>query len=340
MEEIYTVVTSGKPYASYVIVGDVQFNQWQEEQRPSRWKDMPVILAKAMSISANDPVSRGVIVLGDLFESKRSVRADVLAEVYSVLARAIKEYDFGPHGRMLHIIAGNHDFYNGRYNHTALYLSPAISVYTKHGWIDRELRIASLPYGQEIKENMNYRVLCAHVELRGAVNANGQIEEHSGVSDKLLRRRGARQMVINGHYHVPQKLNLGPAYVEVYVTGSPFELNWSDSYVKKKHRSLGFLSFDEKQNAFYRQGEDTGYPKFYDRPNHPDARAGVDFVPTEVRTLCEEDREGKADFVNMVNSMSPQEFIKAFVCDRVHEERDRDLLIQAGLDLMKGDVPI
>src|SRR3990167_8487607 len=92
-----------------VVWGDLQAHPWQELERPDRWRELLCVFGMVNRV-AKDHDADAIVFLGDLFQNKRTLRADVVGETLIQFARAIEEFD-----KPYYIMEGNHDLCAGVY---------------------------------------------------------------------------------------------------------------------------------------------------------------------------------------------------------------------------------
>jgi DNA repair exonuclease SbcCD nuclease subunit len=256
----------------YLVWGDLQMHPWQETQRPDRWRNMLGVVSDVFTQAHKHSVDC-IVCLGDLFESKSAVRADVMSETMDCLIGHHRKHNF-----LSIYISGNHDFYGGESS-----LTPLGNLQNVHVVADYPLYIpgseASLciPFGCKNFESSkeDYRILFTHNDIVGARVNKHVLTKESGIPDRFLKRKRVRKAVINGHYHHPQKIIISEDHVPVTCVGSPVQINWSDADSK---RERGFLLINETPSAVkLSRIYLPKYPKFYNG-NPPEAREGIDFV--------------------------------------------------------------
>lgn len=315
---------------SWVVFTDLQLHYWQESERPNRWKDMlnvfDVVFRTAKKRNAD------IIFLGDLFESKRSIRSDILSATYMRIAKLMRKSD-----ARFHFVAGNHDQYAGICTQSAFRLGRRFFVHdSNHATcINADYGIYALPYGAMSDPGLDYRVLCSHVDIRGAKMSTGISAESSGVDESIFHKRGDRTLVLNGHYHVPQTIDLGKKYVRIECLGAPLQHNWGDARSSDIDRGIYVLDMHDGGSSNITKIPLRKFPKFYIDPDDTTyIRKGVDFVRTTPKIKVESKRKGVKD----IAAIDPAAFIPAFVSSKIKDEKQRKQLISAGLALLKGDV--
>ena len=314
---------------SWVVFSDLQLHFWQETERPDRWKDMLNVFDAVFRMAKKH--NADIVFLGDLFESKRSIRSDILSATYMRIAKLMRKSD-----ARFHFVAGNHDQYAGICTQSAFRLGRRFLVHdSAHATcINAEYSIYALPYGAISDPNLDYRVLCSHVDIRGAKMSQGILAESSGVDESIFYRRGSRSLVLNGHYHVPQTIDLGKKYVRIECLGAPLQHNWGDARSGDLERGIYVLDMHEDGKSSTTKIPLRKFPKFYIDPDDTVCiRKGVDFVRTTPKIKVESKRKGVKD----IAAIDPVSFIPAFVSSRIKDERQRKKLISAGLALLKGE---
>lgn len=313
----------------WVVFGDIQVHFWQETERPSRWKEMldvfDVVFRTAKKHQAD------IIFLGDMFESKRSIRSDVLSATYERIAKLMRKSE-----ARFHFIAGNHDQYAGICTQSAFKLGRKFFVHDGNTStsISTEYGVYALPYGATPDPKLDYRVLCSHVDIRGAEMSTGILAESSGVNEAVFRRWGQRDLVLNGHYHVPQTIDMGRKYVKIECLGAPLQHNWGDARSSDIERGIYVLDIHEGGRNRLTKIPLRSFPKFYIDPKDVSCvRKGVDFVRTTPKVKVESGRKG----VKAIAGVDPAAFIPAFVSSKIRDKKKQKKLIKAGFALLKGD---
>lgn len=322
MDQAYSMVPMPK---QFIVFGDTQFHQWSETERPDHWKTHVNVLCTAFKLAHKEHAD--IIFLGDLFESKRSVRSDVQALVYSTLVKAMRKYPC-----TFHFIAGNHDQYAGVCTQSALRLGPQYVVhdYDYPTYINEGLGIVALPYGASVDPALEYSVLCSHIDIRGAILGTGIKSESSSVDECLFDKGYERKLVLNGHYHVPHKIDME---VPIQCIGAPFQHNWNDARYADVPRGLWLLDMGGKSPTVTMAMPLDKYPRFYTSLNNKNYREEIDFIRAPIENAAGIVREESV----VISRKDPTEFIPAYVCDRMEDEGRRKGLIRAGLALMKGE---
>lgn len=309
----------------FIVFSDAQFHPWQETTHPELWVRMTNVITKSFKLANKRKAD--VLFLGDLFESKRAVRSDISSVVYRKLATCLKKFP----STKFHFVAGNHDQYAGVFTQEALRLNENVVMHTgsSPSYIDEELGVVALPYGASVSATLPYRVLCSHVDIKGATMGSGVKAEESSVDDGLFRKAGRRELVLNGHYHVPQHMK-NRRQVDIWCVGAPFQHNWNDARYSKIPRGLWELTVTEHRALFRRALILKSYPRFYMSESDKDYRPSIDFIRAE--TTVEDDTPIADNVCGTV-----EDLVKRYVYDRVDDEERRERLVAMGISIVQGD---
>jgi DNA repair exonuclease SbcCD nuclease subunit len=211
-----------------VVYSDLQAHHWQEHEREDRLGDC--IKAIGLVHEVAQDVSADMLVFnGDLFEAKRSVRADVASRVYEKLI----SYGDTEYAQVFN--AGNHD-----YSNDSCSLNPLRSIGTVVGNPKRSLmyhvkdwNLLFIPNGypyhtSEFKpESVFYHLCFVHGNVQGANMTRAVRCTHDDYPHALFKQTKERMAVINGHFHTPDTL-VASHRVPIYICGAPLAHNWND----------------------------------------------------------------------------------------------------------------
>lgn len=262
---------------SVMVFSDLQSHQWQEGLQDAREYDCIAVLRELRKRVEQE--SPDVLVFnGDLFESKRTLRSDIVSATYAELHSLCRS------ARNVCLNAGNHDYYRGTCTldpfigisktvHVATRRTGAVAV-SIYGW-----DLLLLPNGcdyaaaEEQHAGRDYAAVFVHDTLAGAVMGNSQRPDTGETQVPAWAfaqtRHKAKALVVAGHYHTPQVLHPygKDGNVPCLVTGSPIRYNWTDidDLVPRGYFILEFSR--ERQHAkvncaIKRRSLDANFPLF------------------------------------------------------------------------------
>lgn len=301
-----------------IVLSDTQHHPWQEALNDSHWVRQVEVWDWA-SAWAKEENADAIVFAGDLFESKRAVRTDVLVRAYDAIKNVAKD-GFG-----IYMLAGNHDWYGDTCTLDLFDHDPNFIV-VKNEPLYLEQGVVLVPYGATVEPDINYRVMITHTDIRNADMGHGILNDASRMDEGCFKKTKQRKLVLCGHYHKPQTIQLGKNYVPVEIIGSPYHVNWSD--MDTPHRGLLCLTLLGDKVKVKRK-KLMCFPRFVSSPDK--ARQGFDFVrdatPEEDRSSVEVTSLSKAADDDIQRSIS------GYVNERTKSPKRRRLLRTLGKSL-------
>lgn len=314
-----------------VIYGDTHFHQFQESDRPDRWKEMLRIIDIVYNVAVREEAEY-ICHLGDLFETKRAVRTDVAARVMWKILENDRAYSI-PHL----FIRGNHDSYRGETPLTTLQAaSENISVCNtkpyNNIWLFPSLSILTVPYGCEEVEADDYDILLCHAGIRNGHMANGIHTTTSTLPAGLLEKTGRRKICFNGHYHIPQTITT-PGQVPVICVGAPYHLNWSDADSNLRRRGIIVVTIT-RERCSYKRIWLNRFPHFY-RKRTKDTRP-KDFVQEELQNISDV-ATVVHESADVIGGSNMEDAIEQYTLDRFQGKQDDEYVSEVGIALYRGE---
>ena len=241
-----------KTAGRWVVTADLQFDEHASLSTltpsgvTSRLKDMidcwHWIMATAIKRNCE-----GIIVIGDIFDSRTVIDLSVLDQVCRGFHAAHEK------GLRLIIVAGNHDSYlrSPKMNSLQVFKGYAQVVEVTHvedgmGFVAWTEDITALRSGIDTVLKGGAKYLFTHVLLRGAVTGGDK-----GVPVDALRPEKFEQVFL-GDVHDPREITENVRYV-----GSPLQINYGDAGGWR-----GIVVFDRKSGEI-ETVENTVSPKFH-----------------------------------------------------------------------------
>lgn len=331
-----------------LVYGDIHFHPWQADDRPDRWEDCLSVLRDVRSLAYKHAVD-AVVFLGDLFENKRLLRADIAGQAYTQLQRPLLAVRNGKREIVpMYAIAGNHDYYKD-----ACTLEPLRSLRDKRhvftaGTPAQELsvqaetgeRLLFLPYGINLSDMdaeamaaTRYDAVFMHGEIEGTALNNGIQSERTDVPGWVFGM--AVDVFVNGHYHTPGFKQVNDR--SVYMCGAPLQHHWGDAD-ETKQRGVALLTLETgKKPVFTRILIGNNYPKFYTTKT-ADTRE-TDFVlaqETAVTVTADEQRK----YGDVIASGTHSQMVAGYIKQRIPDLAEKGKFAKyykTGLALLKGD---
>ena len=232
-----------------LVWSDLHAHAWYDSERPGMWREFTRLLGTVRALVAEQKIDH-VVFCGDLFEAKRTIRMDVAVSTVYALNNC------GLHSDMSHVhyVAGNHDrYYEDACALDLLRYPGGPNVYSEsyerlnvQDVAGNSYTLAFLPHGvnalPDLEKQSDYDVLFMHHDcIGGSVAQNIKTQVEAPVLAALLCKTGKRKLVVNGHYHVPQKINTP---IPVECVGAPVSLTWADLEEPGTDRPRGCLILD------------------------------------------------------------------------------------------------
>jgi len=272
--------------------GDLHLHPWQEGERSYRLQQCIVCAHRILVAAAQSHVD-AVVFLGDLFEAKRSIRAEAIVAAGNVFQFAKKTLPNTP----LYMIAGNHDYlgpsrpsvlsafsaYGTVVDHVVheTFMGDADILMVPHGCLDSRLSHPTLSYDVAFSHGSDLWGPAPNMYF----DLHAKLDMPNMPTEYALRVSGLqRGCLVCGHHHMPQSLRVG-RYIPVVCVGAPMSHDWSDieqvndagEVINKYVRGAVILSVENHKIHMERVVRGNGFPRFFDRkPNC--FRDGVDFV--------------------------------------------------------------
>lgn len=315
---------------STVIWGDAQFHPWQETERPDRWRDILRVVDIVYQHAADIDAEK-IVFLGDMFETKRSVRSDVFSAVHSRFYTCAKKYNI-PHI----LLCGNHDIYRDRKDsllHTFLLDDLILPVVNDYVVLDEELFV---PFGVDVPEDTEYRYMYTHAEIEGCFHTANCESSVSGIPAGLLAGTRLRQCVFNGHYHSHQIAVRDAASVLVECVGAPFHHCWRDVATgsNMNMRRRGFVVLHDNDVHDFISLDDE-FPRFVLNCDKDTAKTN-DFVE---HSYEQDERKSSAvardDELGIGTSMDPTNSIPGYVSYSGVDKKRQKPLTDMGIELYR-----
>lgn len=213
----------------FVYYSDLQMHDWQTSTNPEFWKLGLDCIDRVYTIAERTDANL-VIFGGDLFQNKRTLRADIASATYARLQRYIRRYP-----DMMHwFVAGNHDWYRGACTlsgiHQDVKRGNHVRIITKPTFIrnNNTPSFYLVPFGhwkeddfpsQELDE---WLVSVFHTPFHGARMTPTGILDTAKESEFYTELIHQSELALCGHYHDPQKIGL------MTCVGAPMYFSWSD----------------------------------------------------------------------------------------------------------------
>lgn len=218
-----------------IVTADIHFSDYYTDKEVEGLPSRLYYLKKALEDICNfarESKIKNIDIAGDLNNDKSVISTDA-QNVFKDILVNYEDLNFT-------IISGNHDLSSAGKNQTS-----SISVFDEYKNVKcvvsdvyYEENIVFVPYTSNIVDVINSleknQILISHFGLSEGVLQSGI----SIVSDlKVSNLKGKFDLVILGHYHMPQKLEEDD--IKLYYTGTPIHLSWRDKNQKKR-----FLVYD------------------------------------------------------------------------------------------------
>lgn len=309
----------------YIIIGDTQLHPWMENIDDRHWRKLPEIFDHA-AVWADELDADGIVHMGDLFESKRAVRSDVLVATI----RKIKEVTQTRSPMSFFFLAGNHDFYGGECMLDVLPDRDNVVVVTREPYkIQGALFV---PYGIQPDPDIRYRVMFAHADIRSAHLGHGIHADTSTIDERCLLKQGKRELVVNGHYHHPQQIQLSSKHVPVECMGTPYHVSWSDMDSPRR----GLTCIELLEGGGYRIKRKTlgSYPCFLSSAEH--TRPGLDFVRETAKLNTANASVREESYT--VGGADMRQSIQGYAQSRTNSKKKARTLAEIGFALYSGQL--
>lgn len=217
----------------WLLTADLQFDSFETYSTQtaggitSRLQDMIVCWDSMMTLAVKNGC-KGIIAVGDIFDSRTTLDLPVLDQVCRAVHRAAE------HKLEVHIVAGNHDSYLRSPLINSLQVFKGMAMLWDKAGTDGELGF--LPWTEdtdEFKKNarglarLGAKFLFAHVLCQGAVHAAAGGIAVADLSPELYAG------VYLGDVHEPIELTKKVRYI-----GSPMQLDYGDAGGKRGCRIL------------------------------------------------------------------------------------------------------
>lgn len=266
-----------------LIFGDLQAHPWQEDERPERLQDFIKVIKTVRSNAYKQAVD-GIVFLGDLFESKRLIRADIVSLIYAELSRPfIRKTEAGKIERIpFYFLAGNHDFYGGECT-----LSPLHDPATRQFAIIDKPEVVTLsgerflfiPFGNDHDKPKdtgdNFAATFVHCDLPNVSLGSGIVSKSNGLPEWIDEVKTS--LIVAGHYHSPGEVKGVNKPSKIVCCGAPMEHNWKD-VDETALRGLLLLTVENGKASYSRIVTSHLFPRFFSSADHIDAREGFDFT--------------------------------------------------------------
>lgn len=320
-----------KSEAKIIVWSDLHAHNWQEGERPDRWKDFIRAIDEvhdyARSVSA-----RMVIFNGDLFESKQGHASHVWSRVVDSLIRGRNKIP-----NAMHILnTGNHDIYRGESVLEAFNATHAVAAHNYVGFGTtigaRDVRMCVLPWGcMTGPQHEKTEYVFTHAEINGLAHGHGMSSTSTNINPEWL---GRARYIINGHIHVQQKMKI--LGTQIITVGPTIPISWTEIDDKTKHtRGLLEITLRERPalDTIKRVVFDWA-PKFLREGEQ--ARV-YDFVRED---LIEEDQEEESASEEVAQRRKFIAVRGAEMCDeyvsRTYNGADSGALLDYGKALLRG----
>lgn len=321
---------------------DTQFHNWQESEDPNRWVELVGVIGKVFRLAVKNKCHI-VVFLGDLFESKRSIRGDIGSLVYAEL---IKWHTWA--GIPSFFIAGNHDWYSVPHPtgdgeaRTFCSLDPLAEVQGMEviRTVPRRIckGVTAIPWGYtgDIRQSSRTQVFLLHTDIRGAKYSAARTEhcsDKTGINESILQKKDQLSLCINGHYHHPQRVLLGKGYVPVDCLGSPYAINWTDADDPNR-RGIALLDVFNDSRKPKLTRIPLKYPRFWNSLG--DHVRETDYVrDLKKEKIASANKTVVHDNYDIVGGADIEAAMRQYVedlCDEEHVER----LVKLGLQIYRG----
>lgn len=310
-----------------LVYSDVHIHPWQDGERPGREDDCLNVIDRVHDLAVSMDTDL-VVFLGDLFESKRMLRADMVSEAYVRLTRPLVKND-GTTIRQI-FLRGNHDVYRDACTLDPLHKPPERFVVRRTTSIGKLLFV---PHGGTVDPTADYTVAFTHCDFKGVNHAPGvTVTEDAlpGLRDKM----GSRLCVINGHIHRPQKLVVS-GKIPVFCVGAPIQHSWSDMDQSEKRGCITF-AYDPKRGAITTKPvrhHFSEFPVFMSTPGK--SRAGLDFVLRAIGVASDIETTTHDAGLSEMFGLTPQ--VLAMYCnDKGITKSDLGMYLGSGLKIVAG----
>jgi hypothetical protein len=282
-----------------------------------------------------------VVFLGDLFESKRLLRADIVSATYQQIQKPYLSRNAT--GTIpFHLLAGNHDYFMDSCTLDALH-NPENNryVYRKGLPLEQLLveqsgeRLLFLPNGHalsdtEIEQVMGMRLdaVFLHIDIP---NALPHINPNLYELPEWLLKADIRN-IVSGHYHTPGIVAIADNR-PVHICGAPLCHSWRDI---DDTLSRGAMLLDTGTGAIRRYPVGDKYPKFYPC-NKDGARPSVDFIrSTPDKSAAVSAIQHKS--VNTIAGGTTNQILAAYLKNKLPALSPQEFseYFKAGITFMKG----
>jgi len=200
-----------------LIIGDTHFHNWKYKKLVDyQYEFMNKIIPDVLKNNSVD----SIVLLGDLFESRRLVDKRLVVAVFEWLETLGQNYPF-------FFVLGNHDFYDLTY-------SPFEKAFKKVKVISKPeiisvkgVKLGFLPWNywkdEDMKSVSEAEVIFCHLEIKG----HKYSPVYSYASPEGLTFIPKDKIIFNGHYHIPSDEG------SLIFVGSILQKNLSDLGSKK-----------------------------------------------------------------------------------------------------------
>ena len=269
-----------------LVFSDVHFHQWQEHERDERWRDC-LKAVQDVRLAALHYSPDLVVFNGDLFESKRLLRSDIVAAAFKEMAKpwAVRDTSTGNLRAIPAVyVAGNHDYYKQACVLDPLD-NPAMRITVVHRFKKYQPYLsvgghlfAFMPYGVAslpTPVDGDVSAVFTHTDIAGARISKhlAKLTQQDGVDSELLDTDVP--CIINGHYHGPHTVTRKNG-TRVYMVGSLLQHSWADADMPEDRGATLFTFTDTGCAEPVRIPIGNNYPRFYRDAASP--HAAGDFV--------------------------------------------------------------
>ncbi len=327
------------PPLRVLVWGDIQSHPWQEHERPGRLQDVLDSIHWVYAQAKEKDVNM-IVFMGDLFESKRSVRSDVFTKTIYTLNEL--NADAASRGISLKAIAGNHDLYNGECTLDSVehwdVCNGSVGISRIGGF-----PLGFIPYNAVLPDVVSdpYQAFYAepllyfaHADLKNIRMSTGFTSKTTTLPDWVFQvdKNRAAHAILNGHYHSPATVYPVSGGLPTWVVGAPMEYSWSD-VDSSRVRGCVYLEVDNGlKKVTQKHLENEAAPRFVSDPKN--ARVNDFIRPTAATTIHCPDTVVHENV--KLSSTSPAVFLAEWLEHKGIPEDERELYLDTGRYLFGG----
>ena len=315
-----------------IVFGDLQAHPWQEQISATRWRDCVKVISDVYD-KADEVDADFVCFLGDLFESKRAIRSDVMAAVYEKFIENARHFD-----GHTYLVKGNHDIYRQgctlqpfRGAGGKITVCETVTAVKLHGY-----DLLFVPWGSEAQSVglSKYSLAFTHCEFKGARHSATHVTEDDSMPPQFRNARidNPNRVIFNGHYHHP-KTYMGQKNEDVPLVnvGSPMHHDWSD--IDSGPRGCVEVFIDGGAPSWKWHHFD--YPRFFRDESSAEFREGKDFALPKLdegRTAQTATHKDVEDIAGEDTHAMLQAYMQREGVPAMHKRQ----FLQTGFDLLGG----